>query len=284
MESGEVGSSQLKPALSKLAQYIRETDNCKNCTGLNTCPNLVKGHYSTLHGYQGNIDLIVNKCKLLENDELERKRDNLIQSHNIPKEIQYANLDDIHFEEGRIKAIEKAIDFSNQLILQGKVHKGIYFFGGFGVGKTHIAGCIANRLASYNIASIMIHTPSLINEMRDAIGESIRQNRLTSTVSQKIEALSTVTVLIMDDIGMESYTLWIRDNIFGVILQNRMIKKLPTIYTSNLSLDELEEAMSTIRDKGNVYTDRLGAKRVMERIRPHIIPVHVSGKNWRYEK
>lgn len=52
---------------------------------------------------------------------------------------------------------------------------------------------------------------------------------------------------------------------------------------SNYSLDELEEAMSTIREKGNVYTDRLGAKRVMERIRPHVIPIHMSGRNWRYD-
>ncbi|MDQ0418588.1 primosomal protein DnaI [Croceifilum oryzae] len=283
LESGEVDHSQLKRALPKLKQYISEIDCCKQCTGLDTCPNLMKGHSSKLYHYHGNIDLMLSKCEVLENTELERKREKLIQSHNIPKEIKSASLDDIHWGKGRADAIEKAVDFTTQIVLHGNVSKGIYFYGGFGVGKTYITGSIVNKLANHHIASIMVHVPSLINEMRDAIGESIRQNRASATVTQKVDALSRIPVLVLDDIGMESYTPWIRDNVLGVILQNRMVEKLPTIYTSNLSINELEEAMSLMREKGNTYTDLAGAKRVMERIRPYVVPVSVEGKNWRYE-
>jgi DNA replication protein DnaC len=44
----------------------------------------------------------------------------------------------------------------------------------------------------------------------------------------------------LDDIGAESNNDWIRDNILQVILQYRMQENLPTFFTSNLTMDELE--------------------------------------------
>jgi primosomal protein DnaI len=280
---GEISQSQLRPFLSKLNQYIRELDNCKECPGLEQCPNLMRGHYPSLKAYMGNIDITMNQCVKLKNDYAEQNRKTLIQCHAIPKDVQTATFNTIEMDNHRLKAIDLAITFCNELIMGSKLG-GLYLHGAFGVGKSHIAGAIANTLADGDIPVLMVHTPSLVNEMRDAIAEAMRGNKLSATVSKKLELLSSTPVLILDDIGTETYSSWIRDNVFGVILQNRVSKQLPTIYTSNLTLDELEQALSWISHKGQTYEDKVGARRIMERIRPYVIPVEVGGRNRRYDK
>lgn len=46
-------------------------------------------------------------------------------------------------------------------------------------------------------------------------------------------------VLVLDDIGAEQHSPWVRDDVLQVILQYRMQENLPTFFTSNLSFDDL---------------------------------------------
>ncbi|MBA4601641.1 primosomal protein DnaI [Thermoactinomyces mirandus] len=279
----EITQSQLRPFLSKLNQYIRELDHCKECPGLEKCPNLMRGHYPSLQAYAGNLDITMKQCTKLHNYYTEQNRKKLIQCHVMPKEVQVATFNAIEIDNNRLKAIDLAIEFCNQYIAGSKAG-GLYLYGAFGVGKSYIAGAIANTLADCDIPVLMVHTPSLVNEMRDAIAEAMQGNRLSHTVSSKLELLGSTPVLVLDDIGTENYSAWIRDHVFGVILQNRISEQLPTIYTSNLTLDELEQALSWISNKGQMYEDKAGARRIMERIRPYVIPVEVGGRNRRYDK
>lgn len=71
---------------------------------------------------------------------------------------------------------------------------------------------------------------------------------------------------------------WVRDDILGVILQHRMLEKLPTLYTSNYDFDELEEHLA-YSQKGGI--EQLKSKRIMERIRHFAEPVFIEGENRR---
>jgi primosomal protein DnaI len=122
----------------------------------------------------------------------------------------------------------------------------------------------------------MVHFPALVEELRSSFKDSFGQDP-----HSKIEALKKTQVLILDDIGAESLTPWIRDDVLAVVLQYRMTEKLPTIYTSNMTLDELEEHFSHTAKGG---LDILKAKRLMERIRPFVQPILVQGRNRRYGK
>ena len=48
----------------------------------------------------------------------------------------------------------------------------------------------------------------------------------------------------IDDIGAETTTSWGRDEVLGTILQYRMQEGLVTFFTSNFTMDELEEHFS----------------------------------------
>lgn len=84
--------------------------------------------------------------------------------------------------------------------------------------------------------------------------------------------------MILDDIGSETISSWIRDDVLGAILQYRMMEGLPTLYTSNLDYDELEEHLAYSQKSG---AEQLKAKRIMERIRHYTIPQYIGGANRR---
>lgn len=118
----------------------------------------------------------------------------------------------------------------------GEECKGIYFYGKFGVGKTYLLGAIANRLAERQIPSLLVHTPEFLREMKNSLSDG--------SFNEKMELLKTVPVLMLDDIGAENMTNWVRDEIIGVILQYRMMERLPTLYSSNYDFSMLEEHFS----------------------------------------
>jgi len=71
---------------------------------------------------------------------------------------------------------------------------------------------------------------------------------------------------------------WIRDEVFGVILQYRMQEQLPTFFSSNFTMNELEQHL-TVTQRGD--EEPLKAKRIMERIRYLTKEIEMTGRNRR---
>ncbi|MDA8353844.1 MAG: primosomal protein DnaI [Firmicutes bacterium] len=256
-------------SLPQLRQMVTERKHCDHCPGLNQCPNLVPGYRTELQGFGGYLDLRLAPCEKRIAQEEEHRRKQLIRSHYIPTDIIQATFDQMEWDSGRADAIEAVMDFCEQFE-SGRPRKGLYLYGPFGVGKSRIAGAMAQYLVRYGIDSLMVYVPDFVREIK----ESIRDGQ----IQRKLDALRQATVLIMDDVGAENITPWIRDEIFGAILQYRMVEKLPTVYTSNLGLDELEEHWAH-SDKGGI--EKTKAKRIMERIRPYVEVCYVDGPNRR---
>jgi primosomal protein DnaI len=256
-------------SLSRLHQYVQEHEHCSRCPGLNRCPNLVQGHRSELSVYAGYLDFRMTPCEKWEAHQEQQKRSRLIRSHHIPQDVLTATFELIEQDEHRADVIEAAIDFCSQFA-HGKPRRGLYLYGPLGVGKSRIAGAIAQELVNYNVDSLMVYVPEFMRELRDAINEG--------SVAEKLDALKKVSVLVLDDIGAETLTPWIRDEVLGAVLQYRVAEGLPDIYTSNLSLDELEDHLAHSH-KGGV--ERMKAKRIMERIRHYVDVYFVDGPNWR---
>ena len=84
---------------------------------------------------------------------------------------------------------------------------------------------------------------------------------------------------MLDDIGADSLSSWIRDDVLGVILQYRMQEELPTFFSSNLSFEQLENEYLAINNRGEA--EPLKALRIMERIKFLADEYHIVGKNRR---
>ncbi|MCS1351586.1 primosomal protein DnaI [Mechercharimyces sp. CAU 1602] len=259
-------------SLLHVRQYVKEQEQCLQCPGLSKCPNMMSGHKPELSATSGYIELRMQPCSLWKAEQRKQQKEKLIKSHYIPKDILEATFETITANPARIAAVQAAIHFCEQFGDE-RPQKGLYLYGDFGVGKSRIAGAIAQDLTRHDVDSLMVYVPDFMREIRDAVNDG--------SLSKKLEALKKATVLILDDIGAESLTPWIRDEILGAILQYRVAEGLPVVYTSNMSLEELTDHLA-YSNKGGV--ERTKALRIMERISHYVRPILVEGPNRREKK
>lgn len=261
-----------------ISRHIASFDICLACKGLSDCQNDHKGHCSVVQEDLTNDNALVyrlQKCPLLVSHEKRLKIAGKIKSHFIPEHIVNSTFEDIEPDSYRVSAIVKCMEFCEDY-KKGSSKRGIYLHGQFGVGKSLIAGAIAQELASRGIDIAMVYVPDFMAEAKDAISSK------TETVLSKLEALQNVTVLILDDIGAEALTIWTRDEILGPILQRRM-ERLVTIYTSNLSMKELRQHLLNVKDLKTIdpRQNEKKVERILERIEPFVEVLHVGGRNRR---
>lgn len=126
--------------------------------------------------------------------------------------------------------------------------KGLYFYGQPGCGKTHLISAIANYLVDKESIRF-ITSPELLLSIRKSFNS-------TTTEQGLLDQLSQVNLLIIDDIGSEKPTEWVQETLF-VLIDRRYTNFMPTLFTSNYSLDQLKDRLgyriaSRIAEMGQV--------------------------------
>ena len=112
----------------------------------------------------------------------------------------------------------------------------IYISGGTGAGKTHLVKCMANELIKNN------HLVCLTTSF--AINQDFIKSYTTKDLEKKQSLLSKYLqseILIIDDLGTEIRQPFITNNYLYQILNERKVKKLPTLITSNLKIADLQD-------------------------------------------
>jgi primosomal protein DnaI len=264
-----VDNQMIERSLIKLYEYTTQSKRCERCESLGKCINMLQGYQPRLVIQGKTIDLQYERCPSKVRDDERREQEQFIQSLYVPKDILRASLADIEIEQGRIEAIKLAHEFLRNYNPEKRM-KGLYLFGPFGVGKTYLLGAIANQLAERKVRSLIVYLPEFLRELKGSFQDQ--------SFNEKIEFVKKSPVLMLDDIGAESVTSWMRDDVLGAILQFRMLENLPTFFTSNLNLKELEHHL-TYTQRGE--EEKVKAARIMERIKTLAIPVEVIGRNKR---
>ena len=273
--SADINGAMVERSFGKLYEFTTASHACDQCASLSECTNIMKGFEPKLVIKGNLIDVDYKKCpsKLVADERLAVSK--MIESMYMPKDVMEARLEDIDFEgnahESRLTVVKMANDFLRSLDETGELpSRGLYIYGPFGTGKSFIAGALANELAERKIRTVVVYVPEFLREIKNAIQE---QN-----LHEKVEYVKKADVLIMDDFGAEAMTAWTRDEILGAILQHRMSEQLPTFFTSNLNLKELEHHL-TYTQRGE--KDVIKAARIMERIQAVSKSIALGGENRR---
>lgn len=269
----EIETVHIVRSLSRVRQAVEEAASCQRCPGFAACPNLLRGHRAMLDWTGRSLEVRHAPCKLYIAEQEQQERSRLIRTHHIPREILGASFADLEGDLQRVDAIEAIVSFCMSVQPGKEGTKGLYFYGPFGVGKSYMMAAAARKLAERGLASLMVYTPDFFREIKDALQDN--------TVAEKIQVLKEVPVLILDDIGAETLSPWARDEILGAILQYRVSENLPVLYTSNYTLDQLEEHLAYSQKAG---VEQLKAMRIMERIRYYTDAYRVDGRNRRLSK
>jgi primosomal protein DnaI len=268
----ELNNEIIEKGLMKLHEYATQSSECRKCTGLEACGNLMKGFQPELVIRSNSIEIQYDRCSRQVIEDEKRKNEKLVKSMYFPKDMLHVTFKDFDISQstpGRFEALDKATSFVANY-QPGVKQKGLYLYGPFGVGKSYLLGAIANQLAEKKVSSMIVYVPELFRELKNSIADS--------TLNEKIEGIKKQPVLMLDDIGAETISSWTRDEVLGPILQYRMLENMPTFFTSNFDFHELEHHL-TYTQRGE--EEKMKARRIMERIKYLAEPVQIDGPNRR---
>ena len=256
---------ELNRSISKFNQYITERD--KFLRG--DTDYIAKGYKPILVMNHGYADVSYEETPELIAAEKEAAIKNRLKLINLPASLKKVSFADVDADdEKRFTVFQRLVEFSEAY---PHVRKGLYLYGDFGVGKSFMVAALAHDLSEKRgVSSTLLHYPSFVIDVKNAIGDG--------NVKTLVDELKLSEVLILDDIGAEQSTAWVRDEILQVILQYRMQEDLPTFFTSNFNFEELEQHFA----KGKHGNDETWeARRVMERIRYLAEETRLEGVNRR---
>jgi DNA replication protein DnaC len=178
-----------------------------------TLPEREKKRQSRLRKYSGLDARLLQKMTF---DEF-KKRVNLLQEQR----------------ESVEEAYRLALDFA-------KSPDGwLVFVGVNGCGKTHLAAAIANHRLKEGKPVKFVVVPDLLDHLRSTFSPQ-------SPVSydQVFEEVENAPLLILDDLGKQSTTPWAEEKLYQII-NHRYNHQLPTVFTTNCSLDEIDSPISS---------------------------------------
>jgi DNA replication protein DnaC len=129
----------------------------------------------------------------------------------------------------------------------------LFLQGGSGCGKTHLAAAAANHAVGMGVPTLFLTVPDLLDTLRSAYDSQ------DTTFEQRFEEIRNATLLVLDDFGTQNASGWAQEKLFQ-IMNYRYINKLPTIVTSNLALDEIDDRLrSRLADPDLVTQARIHA-------------------------
>ena len=147
---------------------------------------------------------------------------------------------------GTKEAYQASLDF-----VSGKSpHHFLTFVGEPGRGKTHLALGIGWHWLENSLGLVKYwQVESLLDDLRQGFHATTeeRQHRF----DEKMKQIKTVSLLILDDLGVEQSTAWARAKL-DEIIDHRYINRETTIFTTNLSPDKLEPRIASRLQEGIV--------------------------------
>ena len=143
-------------------------------------------------------------------------------------------------------AVRTAYEYANNFgIYQSE---GLLFSGDVGTGKTHLAAAIAIHLLNNQTPVIFGTVTTLLGRLRQTYAKESNE-----TEREILDALTSVNLLILDDLGKEKSTPWVQQMLYEVI-NTRYENKKSLVVTTNSGMKQLEERMP---DVGAAIVSRL---------------------------
>jgi DNA replication protein DnaC len=159
-------------------------------------------------------------------------------------------------------AFAQALDFYQSFPHTGEDSgKGLVFWGGPGVGKTHLAvGLLMELIATKGVNGLYWEFGGLLKEIRKSYDPDSRWSDI-----KPLEAAFTADVLLLDNLASQKLKPWVNDTIFEII-NTRYMECRPTLITTRYQMGDSEAARSAPLNQSWEFLVELIGQRTYSRL------------------
>lgn len=156
----------------------------------------------------------------------------LLGGPRIPPKYEGCSLDNF---EGGESFVRFCRDYAKELVAGGS--GSVFFTGCCGSGKTHLAVGILKEAqkADFSGRALFVTVPEFLADLRHAISSSKSEKTIFSRLDWK-------ELVVLDDLGAGKISEYAAQSIF-LLLDRCYRDEIPTISTSNLSLEQIEKTI-----------------------------------------
>lgn len=171
-----------------------------------------------------------------EQDEEKNRRLRTIMKNSLMEESFFSKtFENWDREKGDKKLLNLGKKYVDGFLNVKKEGLGMLITGGVGNGKSYFSFSIANELLKKGVPVVCISINGLLERIRETYNTMGKEGEW-----QVIGILKNAELLVIDDLGTEQNTEWSASKVFTII-DNRYRNKLPTIITTNLGIDLLND-------------------------------------------
>ena len=214
-----------------------------------------------LHQAQAEPMAPIDLISCLVSDELTRRSDRLLERRR--KEAQFRDpqttLDNFDFTFN--KKMNRSLVFDLATATFIAKHEDALFLGPPGTGKSHLAQAIG-------LAAIQQGYRVLYRETHTLLGE-IAEATIDGTRKQHMDWLSTVPLLIIDDLGMRKLPPSAAEELLEIVM--RRYERTSTLMTSN----------RPVEDWGKLLGDTAAVTAMLDRLLHHGHVLKCGPRSWR---
>jgi DNA replication protein DnaC len=214
-----------------------------------------------LHQAQAEPMAPIDLISCLVSDELTRRSDRLLERRR--KEAQFRDpqttLDNFDFTFN--KKMNRSLVFDLATATFIAKHEDALFLGPPGTGKSHLAQAIGLAAIQQGYRVLYRETHTLLGEIAEATMDGTRK--------QHMEWLSTVPLLVIDDLGMRKLPPTAAEELLEIVM--RRYERTSTLMTSN----------RPVEDWGKLLGDTAAVTAMLDRLLHHGHVLKCGPRSWR---
>ena len=203
------------------------------------------------------IDLI--SC--LVSDELTRRGERLLERRRQQAQFRDSQKTLENFDFSFNKKMNRSLVFDLATGAFIARHEDALFLGPPGSGKSHLAQAIGQAVIQQGYRVLYRETYRLLEELAEATLEGTRK--------QHMELLTSVPLLILDDMGMRKLPLTAAEELLEIIM--RRYERASTVLTSN----------RPVEDWGKLLGDSAAVTAMLDRLLHHGHVLKCGPRSWR---